>query len=170
MPSRQLTLSALHCAGFLFSTHHTNNFFLKTLLPAKLAAFVIKVAPCYPAANQYLQVTAMSSHNTFPHSVAVIGAGPAGLMAAEVLSQGGVKVEVFDAMPSVGRKFLMAGKGGMNITHAEPLDAFISRYGKRHPQMAALLDALSPQALRDWIHALGIETFVGSSRRVFLRT
>ena len=136
-------------------------------MPAEPAAFVMKVASCYPAANQYLQVVAMSSHNTFPHSVVVIGAGPAGLMAAEVLSQGGVKVEVFDAMPSVGRKFLMAGKGGMNITHAEPLDAFISRYGKRHPQMAALLDALSPQALRDWIHALGIETFVGSSRRVF---
>lgn len=109
----------------------------------------------------------MSSHNTFPHSVAVIGAGPAGLMAAEVLSQGGVKVEVFDAMPSVGRKFLMAGKGGMNITHAEPLDAFTLRYGKRHRQMAVLLDGLTPQALRDWIHALGIETFVGSSRRVF---
>ena len=88
-------------------------------------------------------------------------------MAAEVLSQGGVKVEVFDAMPSAGRKFLMAGKGGMNITHAEPIDAFISRYGNRHSQMAPLLDTLSPQALRDWIHGLGIETFVGSSRRVF---
>ena len=109
----------------------------------------------------------MPSHHTFSHSVAVIGAGPAGLMAAEVLSQGGVKVEVFDAMPSAGRKFLMAGKGGMNITHAEPLDAFISRYGNRHAQMAALLDTLSPQALRDWIHGLGIDTFVGSSRRVF---
>ncbi len=125
------------------------------------------VAACYPAANQFLQITPMPSRNTFSHSVAIIGAGPAGLMAAEVLSQGGVKVEVFDAMPSVGRKFLMAGKGGMNITHAEPLDAFISRYGNRHTQMAALLDTLSPQALRDWIHGLGIETFVGSSRRVF---
>lgn len=109
----------------------------------------------------------MPSHNPLSHSVAVIGAGPAGLMAAEVLSQGGVKVEVFDAMPSAGRKFLMAGKGGMNITHAEPIDAFISRYGNRHSQMAPLLDTLSPQALRDWIHGLGIETFVGSSRRVF---
>jgi hypothetical protein len=88
-------------------------------------------------------------------------------MAAEVLSQGGVKVEVFDAMPSAGRKFLMAGKGGMNITHAEHLEAFISRYGNRHTHMAALLDTLSPQALRDWIHALGIETFIGSSQRVF---
>ena len=109
----------------------------------------------------------MPSHNISPPSVAVIGGGPAGLMAAEVLSQGGVKVDVFDAMPSVGRKFLMAGKGGMNITHSEPLDAFISRYGSRQENMAELLDTLSPEALREWIHGLGIETFVGSSRRVF---
>jgi len=109
----------------------------------------------------------MSSNK--PYSVAVIGGGPAGLMAAEVLCQGGVKVDVFDAMPSVGRKFLMAGKGGMNITHSEPLPSFAARYGSRQENMAPLLNAFSPQALREWIHTLGIETFVGSSGRVFPR-
>ena len=100
-------------------------------------------------------------------SVAVIGGGPAGLMAAEVLSQSGVRVEVYDAMPSVGRKFLMAGKGGMNITHSEPLQSFLDRYGARREYIKPLLDAFSPDALREWIHGLGIETFVGSSGRVF---
>jgi len=109
----------------------------------------------------------MTSANTRPRSVAVIGGGPAGLMAAEVLSQDGVQVELFDAMPSVGRKFLLAGKGGMNITHAEPLEAFLSRYGARRPQIEPLLAAFGPQVLRDWIHALGIDTFVGTSGRVF---
>jgi len=109
----------------------------------------------------------MSSNK--PYSVAVIGGGPAGLMAAEVLCQGGVRVDVFDAMPSVGRKFLMAGKGGMNITHSEPLPSFTARYGSRQENMTPLLDTFSPQALREWIHALGIETFVGSSGRVFPR-
>jgi uncharacterized flavoprotein (TIGR03862 family) len=104
-----------------------------------------------------------------PFSVAIIGGGPAGLMAAEVLSQGGVKVDLFDAMPSVGRKFLMAGKGGMNITHSEPLHAFAGRYGSREKNIAPLLESFNPEALRAWIHALGIETFVGSSGRVFPR-
>ena len=88
-------------------------------------------------------------------------------MAAEVLSQHGVRVEVYDAMPSVGRKFLMAGKGGMNITHAEPLSSFLDRYGSRREQIKPLLDVFSPDALREWIHGLGIDTFVGSSGRVF---
>lgn len=88
-------------------------------------------------------------------------------MAAEVLSQSGVRVDVYDAMPSVGRKFLMAGKGGMNITHAEPLQSFLDRYGARREHIKPLLDAFSPDALREWIHGLGIETFVGSSGRVF---
>jgi uncharacterized flavoprotein (TIGR03862 family) len=100
-------------------------------------------------------------------SVAVIGGGPAGLMAAEALAQQGVRVDVYDAMPSVGRKFLMAGKGGMNITHSEPLEPFLDRYGARRPQIAPLLDAFGPDALRAWLHDLGVETFVGSSGRVF---
>ena len=99
--------------------------------------------------------------------VAVIGGGPAGLMAAEALASGGVQVDVYDAMPSVGRKFLMAGKGGMNITHSEPLEAFLGRYGARREQIAALLDMFGPDALRAWLHKLGVETFVGSSGRVF---
>lgn len=98
---------------------------------------------------------------------AVIGAGPAGLMAAEQLAAAGVPVEVFDAMPSVGRKFLLAGIGGMNITHSEPLDDFIARYRDRAPEIGALLREFGPDELRAWIHGLGIETFVGSSGRVF---
>ncbi|CAH1084001.1 TIGR03862 family flavoprotein [Candidatus Nitrotoga sp. 1052] len=100
-------------------------------------------------------------------SVAVIGGGPAGLMAAEVLIQGGVQVDLYDAMPSVGRKFLMAGKGGMNITHSEPMDPFLSRYGARRAQIKPLLDTFGPEALREWVHNLGIATFVGTSGRVF---
>ena len=97
----------------------------------------------------------------------VIGGGPAGLMAAEALAEDGAKVELFDAMPSVGRKFLLAGKGGLNLTHGEAVPAFVSRYGERAPQVARWLEALSPQALRGWAAALGVETFVGSSGRVF---
>ncbi len=99
--------------------------------------------------------------------VAIIGGGPAGLMAAEVLGQAGVSVDLYDAMPSVGRKFLLAGVGGMNITHAEDYPAFVSRYGERAGELRPLLDAFTPAALREWIHGLGIETFVGSSGRVF---
>ena len=99
--------------------------------------------------------------------VAVIGGGPAGLMAAEVLAAGGVQVEVFDAMPSMGRKFLLAGIGGMNITHSEDKAAFIGRYGERAPEIGRLLADFDADALRRWIHDLGIETFVGTSGRVF---
>ena len=99
--------------------------------------------------------------------VAIIGGGPAGLMAAEVLGQAGVNVDLYDAMPSVGRKFLLAGVGGMNITHAEDYAAFVSRYGERAGDLRPLLDAFSPNSLREWIHGLGIDTFVGSSGRVF---
>jgi len=88
-------------------------------------------------------------------------------MAAETLSLAGIHVDLYDAMPSVGRKFLMAGKGGMNITHSEAQAPFLSRYGTRQAQIAPLLDTMGPQALREWIHALGIDTFVGSSGRVF---
>ncbi|HWT70090.1 MAG TPA: TIGR03862 family flavoprotein [Pseudomonas sp.] len=99
--------------------------------------------------------------------VAIIGGGPAGLMAAEVLSQAGVKVDLYDGMPSVGRKFLLAGVGGMNITHSEAYPAFLSRYAERAPQIAPLLRGFGAEALCQWIHELGIETFVGSSGRVF---
>jgi uncharacterized flavoprotein (TIGR03862 family) len=100
-------------------------------------------------------------------TVAVIGAGPAGLMAAEVLSQGGQRVQVFDAMATAGRKFLLAGKGGLNLTHSEPFDAFVSRYGTRRERVEPWLREFGPKELRDWAQALGIETFVGSSGRVF---
>ncbi|MEW6691981.1 MAG: TIGR03862 family flavoprotein [Pseudomonadota bacterium] len=100
-------------------------------------------------------------------SVIVIGGGPAGLMAAEVLAGAGITVDLFDAMPSVGRKFLLAGKGGMNITHSEPLEPFLSRYGTHRDRIEPLLAAFGPDALREWIHGLGIPTFVGSSGRVF---
>ncbi len=99
--------------------------------------------------------------------VAVIGGGPAGLMAAEVLAEGGVAVDLYDAMPSVGRKFLLAGKGGMNITHAEPAAAFGQRYGARSQQVAPWLTRFDAGAVRAWIHALGVATFVGTSGRVF---
>ncbi|MCP4419970.1 MAG: TIGR03862 family flavoprotein [Chloroflexi bacterium] len=98
---------------------------------------------------------------------AIIGAGPAGLMAAEILSQGGVQVAVYDGMPSVGRKFLLAGKGGLNITHSEPIESFLSRYGSRRPQIEPLLADFGPDELRDWVHKLGISTFIGSSGRIF---
>lgn len=107
--------------------------------------------------------TATSSTQT----VAIIGGGPAGLMAAEVLSQAGFKVDLYDAMPSVGRKFLLAGVGGMNITHSEPSPAFVARYAERASVIAPLLRSFGAQALCDWIHGLGIQTFVGSSGRVF---
>jgi uncharacterized flavoprotein (TIGR03862 family) len=99
--------------------------------------------------------------------VAVIGGGPAGLMAAEVLSAGGALVDLYDAMPSVGRKFLLAGKGGMNITHAEPAADFGQRYGKRATQVAPWLAQFDAAAVRAWIHGLGVDTFVGTSGRVF---
>ncbi len=101
------------------------------------------------------------------HSINIIGAGPAGLMAAEVIAASGVRVDVYDAMPSVGRKFLMAGKGGLNLTHSEPLEPFLARYGARRAQVENWLAAFGPDALCAWVHALGIETFVGSSARVF---
>ncbi len=99
--------------------------------------------------------------------VAIIGGGPAGLMAAETARAAGAKVDVYDAMPSIGRKFLLAGKGGLNLTHSEPADAFLARYGSRRKQIEPLLRQLEPEALRAWVHAFGITTFVGTSGRVF---
>ena len=88
-------------------------------------------------------------------------------MAAEVLCSGGARVDVYDAMPSFGRKFLMAGKGGLNLTHAEEHETFLTRYGARRPQVEPMLTAFGPAALREWATALGVDTFVGSSGRVF---
>ena len=101
--------------------------------------------------------------------VAVIGAGPAGLIAAETVAQAGVQVTVYDAMPSAGRKLLMAGRGGLNLTHSEALPQFLTRYGQAMPQLAAAITAFAPDALRQWSDALGQPTFVGSSGRVFPR-
>jgi uncharacterized flavoprotein (TIGR03862 family) len=100
-------------------------------------------------------------------TVAIVGGGPAGLMAAEVASAAGARVAVYDAMPSVGRKFLMAGKGGMNLTHAEPTESFLSRYGARRAYLEPLLADFGADALRAWAAELGVQTFVGSSGRVF---
>jgi len=99
--------------------------------------------------------------------IVIIGAGPAGLMAADYLSAAGLRVEIYDRMPSVARKFLMAGRGGLNLTHSEPFDRFVTRYGKRAPLLKPALEAFTPKDLRAWADALGAETFVGSSGRVF---
>ncbi len=99
--------------------------------------------------------------------VAVIGAGPAGLMAAEVLAQGGARVTIYDAMPSAGRKFLMAGRGGLNLTHSEALPEFMTRYGVAMLRLVSAIEAFPPHALRTWSEALGQPTFIGSSGRVF---
>jgi len=100
-------------------------------------------------------------------SAIVIGAGPAGLMAAEVLAASGVSVDVYDAMPSAGRKFLLAGRGGLNLTHSEPRELFETRYGPRRAEVARWLDGFDADALRAWAQGLGIATFVGTSGRVF---
>ena len=104
-----------------------------------------------------------------PLKVVVIGGGPAGLMAAETIARAGsaVQVSVYDAMPSVGRKFLLAGKGGLNLTHSEDFESFMSRYGAASHSLQPLLRQFGAQQVRDWAQALGIETFVGSSGRVF---
>jgi uncharacterized flavoprotein (TIGR03862 family) len=100
-------------------------------------------------------------------NVAIVGAGPAGLIAAEKLSEAGLAVTVYERMPSVGRKFLMAGRGGLNLTHSEPLAKFLPRYGPAEPHLAAAIEAFPPAALRAWAAGLGQPTFVGSSGRVF---
>ena len=102
-----------------------------------------------------------------PATVSIIGAGPAGLMAAEVIAGAGLAVDLYDAMPSVGRKFLRAGIGGLNLTHAEPVEDFLGRYGEHRPIIAEWLAGFGPAALRAWAAGLGIETFVGSSGRIF---
>ena len=109
----------------------------------------------------------MSSVSLPSFRVAVIGGGPAGLMAAQAAAAGGAQVDLFDAMPSVGRKFLLAGRGGMNITHAEGYQSFVTRYGRQSHRLRPALDQFGPQQVRDWVHGLGVDTFVGSSNRVF---
>jgi uncharacterized flavoprotein (TIGR03862 family) len=101
------------------------------------------------------------------NNIAVIGAGPAGLMAAEVMAEGGAAVTVYDAMPSAGRKLLMAGRGGLNLTHSEELAAFLSRYRGVAPFLDPAIRAFPPERLRAWCEELGEKTFVGSSGRVF---
>jgi uncharacterized flavoprotein (TIGR03862 family) len=104
---------------------------------------------------------------TDPAHAVVIGGGPAGLMAAEVLAGVGHRVTVLERMPSLGRRLLMAGRGGLNITHTEPMDDFLGRYGPEAGWLAPIIERFGPQAIRDWCAGLGIETFAGSSGRVF---
>ena len=102
--------------------------------------------------------------------VIVVGGGPAGLMAADVLCGAGVSVDVYDAMPSVGRKFLLAGKGGLNLTHSEPADIFVTRFGARRGQIEPLLATFGAAQVRDWAKTLGVDTFVGTSGACSPRT
>lgn len=97
----------------------------------------------------------------------MVGAGPAGLIAAEHLARAGLAVTVFDRMPSPGRKFLLAGRGGLNLTHGGPLEPFLVRYGAARPHLEAAIAAFSPTALRQWCEELGVPTFEGSSGRIF---
>ncbi len=99
--------------------------------------------------------------------IAIIGGGPAGLMAAEIAAGSGLNAAIFEAKPSLGRKFLVAGKGGLNLTHSESQESFLSRYSDRQDQLKPFLDAFGPDELREWAQAIGFETFVGSSGRVF---
>ena len=107
------------------------------------------------------------SSSPIQKSVAIIGGGPAGLMAAEHLLEAGVAVTLFEAMPTVGRKFLMAGKSGLNITHSEDLERFVNRYGQTSEWMAPYIHAFTPFNIRRWAEGLGVETFTGSSGRIF---
>ena len=99
--------------------------------------------------------------------VVIIGGGPAGLMAAEAAVVAGASVDLYDAMPSIGRKFLLAGKGGLNLSHSEPMESFLSRYGTRRAPIEPTIRSFSPSALQAWARELGVETFVGTSGRIF---
>ncbi|WP_244529117.1 TIGR03862 family flavoprotein [Rhizobium sp. NFR03] len=109
----------------------------------------------------------MTTADNMTKTIAIIGGGPAGLAAAEILSKTQHAVTVYDAMPTIGRKFLLAGKSGLNLTHAEPYDTFASRFGAANDRLRPALDAFSPKDVRRWAEGLGVETFVGSSGRVF---
>src|SRR5947208_1957375 len=108
-----------------------------------------------------------SAARSSPPHVAVIGGGAAGLMAAEVLATAGAGVTLYDRMPSPGRKFLLAGRGGLNLTHSEEFERFLTRYGPAAPYLRAAIEAFPPADLRAWCEGLGQTTFVGSSGRVF---
>src|ERR1700681_447667 len=99
--------------------------------------------------------------------IAVIGGVPAGLMAAEMVARGGARVTLYERMPSAGRKFLLAGRGGLNLTHSEELEGLLDRYGAAKPRLRAAIESFSPAAVRTWCEGLGQATFVGSSGRVF---
>ena len=101
------------------------------------------------------------------HQIAIVGGGPAGLMAAEILAGSGAIVTVYERMPTVGRKFLLAGRGGLNLTHSEPMAALLSRYGAAEPYLRRAIEAFPPDELRAWCEGLGEPTFIGSSGRVF---
>src|SRR5262245_16696404 len=96
-------------------------------------------------------------------TVAIIGGGPAGLMAAEAARSAGAEIDLYDAMATVGRKFLLAGKGGLNLTHSEPITPFLSRYGARQAQLAPIIQSFGPEKIRAWAQGLGIGTFIGTS-------
>jgi uncharacterized flavoprotein (TIGR03862 family) len=107
---------------------------------------------------------------TYSSHIAIVGAGPAGLMAAEILARAGQQVTIYDRMPTPARKLLIAGRGGLNITHSEPIDHFIQRYGKEAEWLTPSIRAFTPDDLRAWCEGLGQETFIGSSGRVFPRS
>ncbi len=130
--------------------------------PIFLPEAVCHTAPPFAPAS-----SSMSSHSSLQRSVAIVGGGPAGLMAAEVLAAAGASVDLFDAMPSVGRKFLLAGKGGLNLTHNEDFEDFAARYAERRSEIEPMLRPFGAAHLRAWALALGVNTFVGSSGRVF---
>ncbi len=105
-----------------------------------------------------------------PKQITIIGAGPSGLMAAEILASAGCAVTIYDRMPTPARKLLIAGRGGLNLTHSEPLEIFLTRYGAANEWLAPSIHAFPPNALRVWCEGLGVETFVGSSGRIFPKT
>jgi uncharacterized flavoprotein (TIGR03862 family) len=123
--------------------------------------------PAYAGMTDLCAWIILSMTNPTKKQIAIIGGGPAGLMAAQEAIKAGLQVDVYDAMPSVGRKFLLAGKGGLNLTHSEAAEPFVSRFGARSGEIGTLLAQFGAAEVQTWAHGLGVETFVGSSGRVF---